>query len=1163
MQIRFLKGLLLGLVVLLAVPAIAQDTGIITGRVQDPTGAVVVGAQVSIIHVETNIDNPSRTNDEGMFRVPALRPGIYRVAITAAGFKKYMRESVDLRVGVTLPVNANLEVGATSDTVEVTAATPLLETETSSTGTVIEGDYLYRMPNFQRNAKGMLYLTPGVTVSGFGYAGFLGGFSINGESSGRIGYFEDGMYGVSPNNNGYTTDTIENTIDEIKILTTVLPAEYGHSAGGAITVVKKSGTNQLHGLVSEYGRAGGMQHRKFFDKYKLSQPRPELGLPKGDTILFQQPDANISGPIYIPKIYDGRNKSFFLFAVQRLIEKQGKQTLYGVPTAGELIGDFSYPERPANAPAINPIYDPRTTVKNADGTWSRQPFSNNIIPISDWQTYNPVAKKFMDMKPWMLPNQPGDWGTTGPSNNFLSSAQKRVFWENYSIRGDHQATSKLKLFVNWTYNSRFERTPNANIANSELDSSLNKNMNYQNTAGIGSTYVITPTLIAETRMNYYRYDGPTSSTAYGQDWGKRFGMPNVGKNSMFGGLPITVGNPNVNVQETFNFREDVSKMMGKHAFKMGYDLLRIRSNSHGTDNDAGSFGLMGTGGLNANGTSINNTGGDSLANFLIGAANSYSISINLLSSLPRDWIHSLYVQDDWKILPTLTANIGVRYLVESTPTNKYGQQSNFDPTAPDNTMIGAIGVITHPKGSMYNRDWNNFQPRIGLAWNARKNIVVRTGFALNTVDNRAGSPPTNEFGSISATWNQPSGEYRQLFRFADGPDWTKFAYPAVRADGSIPMSGSSYSGRGATWVNPDRPNAYSMNWNFNIQYGLSNNYLVEASYTGNRSLKGQESWGMNQKSYEWAWNLLQTNPTEFTKMEGNTQAYRTYTNFGGITYQGVGSNSIFHSGTIKIEKRYSHGLTMMAYYTLGKSISESTGSIYIPRSINRSPGGRKHQFNSSMNYELPIGKGRKFMNRGGVLNALFGGFDMVWVYQISSGERSSISFSSPGKDASGKDYKYMPGIVDVRSNSRFNSTGKALTGMRDNWQDIGGDRFVQSNMNRAVYDAGAFPWQDFFSIPASYTQGNMGSNTFTTQRFISASFSASKEVKIKERYTIQFRYDFQNPFKWYNLNGPNMGLNLNNINKTGDTFGKIGIGESSSAGGGGVPIQNITLAFRF
>ena len=1144
MQLRFLTGLLLALAIFLAVPAVAQDTGVITGRVQDPTGAVVVGAKVTIVNTATNIEASSQTNGEGLYRVSALRPSTYRVTVTAGGFKMFVRENVDLRVGETVLVNAGLEIGATTESVVVTASTPLLQTETTNTGSVVQGDYFYRLPLFQGHSMAALYVTPGVLISGNGYSGGTGGFQINGEDAGRKGYFEDGIYGMA-SGTGIATQTITSTVEEIKVLTTVLPAEYGHSAGGAVVVAKKSGTNVLHGVAVDYGSYGPMMHRYFFQMYKASTPRPLEGLPNGQAYILQQPQATVTGPVYLPKIYDGRNKSFFMFAIKRYIQKEGMGQVSDVPTAGELNGDFSYPEHPAGV-TIYPIYDPRTTTVS-NGVWSRLPFAGNIIPKDQ---FSPVALKFLALNPWALPTTGGDWTSTGPSNNLVGNPQRRTFYENYSARLDHQLSTNLKVFGTWTYNSKVQTTPNLGITYRSLNSSWNKSQTFQNAGGLGGTYLFGPTLLSETRMNYYRYENPVNSVAYGTDWGSLLGIPNIGKMSLPGGLPISVGNPSDNVQENFNFREDVSKMSGRHAFKMGYDLMRMRGNNRSIDNDAGSFSIMGTNGLNANGSNKSGTGGTSLAGFLVGAASSYSVSVNLLSNLPRNWIHSLYLQDDWKVTPSLTANIGVRWSVESNPTNKYGQQSTFDPTVADNTMAGAMGVILHPKGSMYNKDWNNFQPRIGLAWHVRKNIVVRTGWSVNTVDHGAVNPPNEEFTTLTATWNQPSGEYRPLFPLSAGPNWTKFSFPTIRADGSIPMSGVNYGNRGATLVNPDRPNAYTMNWNFGIQYGLSDNYLLELTYNGNRSLKGWENWATNTLSYDYAWNMYQTNPTQFSSMVGNSQNFRPWINFGGINYQGVGSNAIFHSGTIKIEKRYSYGLTMMAFYTYGKSISESSNNIYISRKMDRgrSSFDRTHVFTGSMSYELPVGNGRKFMNKRGVLDAIFGGYNVVWMYQISSG--NPLTFGMAGTLP-----QYMPGIVATRS-GRPNSTGQSAQ-LRDNWQDIGTDRWTQTNQNKMIES------MSYFTIPDAYTQGNVGARTMDAQRFIAANFSASKQFKIKERLVLELRYDFQNPFKWYNWATPNTTVNFTNPINTFGTVSTNTTNEPGTASNGGVPMQNINIELRF
>ena len=264
---KLLSGLLAALL-LLTVSAIAQDTGVISGRVQDPSGSMVVGAQVAIVNTATSVEDHSQTNEEGIYRVPALRPGTYRVTVTATGFRKFVRDNVELQVGAVVLINAGLEIGSAAETVDVTSVIPLLETETSTTGTVVDGKYFFRLPFFQQQSMANLYLTPGVLISGAGYAGSVASFQINGESNSRLGYFDDGIYGVSAGTgSSYVTQTLANTIGEVKVLTTVLPAEYGHSAGGAVVVAKKSGTNQLHGRAADYGGYAGMEQRYFFQLY--------------------------------------------------------------------------------------------------------------------------------------------------------------------------------------------------------------------------------------------------------------------------------------------------------------------------------------------------------------------------------------------------------------------------------------------------------------------------------------------------------------------------------------------------------------------------------------------------------------------------------------------------------------------------------------------------------------------------------------------------------------------------------------------------------------------------------------------------------------------------------------------------------------------------------
>jgi hypothetical protein len=918
------------------------------------------------------------------------------------------------------------------------------------------------------------------------------------------------------------------------VLTTALPAEYGHAAGGAIVVVKKTGANEFHGLLSALARTSPMQHRRFFQLETFKQVN--------STLLFMQPDANLSGPVFLPKLYDGRNRTFFLFAWQKLIEKQSQQRIYTVPTPEELSGDFTYA---GSGVAPYPIYDPRTT-RLTEGLWYRDPFPGNIIPKSSW---DPAARNILAQNIWVQPNRRGTATPTGYVDNFMAMPYKKVFWNNYSLRTDHQFTPGLRMFYNYSFNNRWERLPDLSILNPAFDATLRATKNGWTTTGLGLTHALSPTLISESRLTYFRYKADTPSPAYGKDWARQFGIPNVEAGSMpqITGVPY-VANPAVDVQEHFNFRQDVSKLYGRHAFKTGYDLLRIRRNNYTVTNNAGVFTLAGTNGLYTNGAAIPNTGGNDLTRLLTGAVSSAAFTVNLLSSLPRNWIHGLYFQDDWKLRPSLTLNLGLRWQVQSIMNNKYGQQSSFDPHAPDNVVAGARGVITHPK-LLHNKDWNNFQPRLGLAWQPRDKLVLRAGFALATVDERLPVPPTEEYGSITARVDTPSGDYRPRFQLSAGPS-LPLPWPQIRPDGTIPFLGTNYGSRTASWVDPHRKSPYVMNWNLNLQYNFSSNYLLELTYIGNRGVSGFESMQINHVPYDWAWNLRQSNPAEFSKMEGNPQAYRPFPNFGTINFLTNGANSVYHAGTVKLEKRYSRGISFLTYYTYSKALDSSTSNQLIPRSLDRgrSSFDRTHQYTGSMNYELPFGKGRRWLNRGGLPDAILGGFDMVFIYRIAGGDPLTFGYG-------GSPYRYMPASLVAYRTGRPDSTGQRAH-LRDGWADLGGDRWTRANQNKMIVS------MDYFRYPAAYTAGNVGRNTMDRQRFIDHEFSASKEWKIRERLRIQFRYDFQNPFKWYNLGPPDTSVNFTNPSIFGTILPSTG-NEGTTASGGGQPLQNITLAIRW
>src|SRR5436309_9943361 len=333
-------AIFLGLSVAALLPA-QLSTGSITGTVIDPQGAAVTGVKVSAVETSTNFQARSETNSDGLYRIESLQPGTYDVSFESTGFKGLVKKGLQLRVGDVLAVDGTLQLGQVSEQIQVTSAATLLETETSSTSTVTEGETLYKMPLYQRYVLNTLNLSPGVTMNGYAYGGSLGGFNISGQRSTGTTVFEDGVFGNDPQEStGTDIKPVENSIEETQVITGTLPAEYGHTTGGVVTVAKKNGSNDFHGTASDLGRTRSMTHRQFFNLYRTSDPQP--GAPDGVPAWFLQLDTSLSGPTSIPKVYNGKNRTFFFFGYQKLIEKKSTSYTSQTPTPAELNGDFTF-----------------------------------------------------------------------------------------------------------------------------------------------------------------------------------------------------------------------------------------------------------------------------------------------------------------------------------------------------------------------------------------------------------------------------------------------------------------------------------------------------------------------------------------------------------------------------------------------------------------------------------------------------------------------------------------------------------------------------------------------------------------------------------------------------------------------------------------------------
>jgi hypothetical protein len=1154
----------------LALTAFPQaDTGVITGTVIDSSGAAVPNAQITIVQTATNFRFASVANSEGMYRVQSLQTGTYTVTFEAQGFKRLVQDNVTLRVGDVLPLNATMQVGAITESVEVNAQSTLLETETSSTGTVTEGAQLYKLPMYQRYITNTLSIVPGATNQTTGGTNGLGAFNVNGQRSSGTAVFEDGVFSNDPlASNNLVIKPIMNSVDEVKVLTGTLPAEYGHTSSGVITSVKKSGTNEFHGAVSDYGRTRIMTHRQYFNLYTTAQSQP--GNPNGVPAYFMMPDGNGGGPVVIPKIYNGRNKTFWYSGYSKLIEKKTQAYTSVTPTPAELQGDFTF------GGLGQALYDPATTKQNADGTWSRTQFPTNIIPLS---RFDPVSAKILSYNIWRQPNMPGSFSSTGPVSNFTYDPPSRTFFEDFSERVDHQVNPNFRLYGSWTYNHEngLERPTSIQVAAFDGTTGYNGPATQQNSSA-GFTYVVNPTSVNEFRVSFFRPRNDLFVPSENQNWGATLGIPNVSGALMPAFSPsalgvgtytvapdygqlygLTVQGATRQIRQSASLRDDFSKNFHSHAFKMGYEIIRFTDNFYQQGFPSGQFNFANTtAGLQSNGQPIPNTG-NTFAGFELGSVSAVNFSTYTNTWQPRSSINSLYLQDDWKFSNNLTFNLGLRWSTESPYHTAHGQESQFSPTTVD-SLTGLTGAVIHPTGGLNNRDFLNFQPRIGFAYHALAKWVFRGGFGLNTVDIRWPNQGM-QFDEYQAQVVQQrlSNNPLPLFQLSQGP--TPVVYN-IQPNGTAAYVGTNYGSRNITWLDATLRPGYVLNWNMTIEYQVSANNLFKIIYAGSSGVHLVESWNVNAFPTDFGAG----NPALQNAAFANPQAYLPYPQFGSINHMANTGHSSYQSGTIQYSKRYSDGLLLDSFYTWSKALDDCdsdygtcTGVAPVAdRNLNKGRAGfdMRHRFVTSFSYELPVGKGRRFVNnKGRLLDYLIGGYDLSWIQTVDTGNPFSFSFANSPNN-------YYPTNIGTRVPNLLATPTLPQFGLG---YDIGPNRFNQSGEYALVGASGGTPATysncapplcniSAFAAPAPFTPGNAGRNILTGPGSYYSMLSAKKNFRISERFNLQLRYDFQNPFHNFGFSAPSASVDFKNP----QLFGKI-TSDVATASLTGEPLMNLML----
>jgi hypothetical protein len=1026
--------------------AMAQESrGTISGRISDPTGAVVPGTSLQVINVETNVVLQTTSNESGNYQIPFVVPGDYKIIAEHAGFKRLQRDGVRVSTATEVTVDLRLEIGTATETMTVTDTVPLLETAGGDLGQVLNKNYLGNVTvNTYRNVLNSVLLTPGTSGGGGSVTGSgAGTFSIagGGGTSGRVEYMVDGIPNAAAMKSGgpVYVPSID-AVEEIKVQTTMFDAAYGHSNGGVVNITTRGGTNTLHGTTYLYKQWAGLNANTWTNN------RNGIAKPP---VNYHQYGYLVSGPVYIPRVYDGRNRTFFSTTLERDRDARALTGIGRVPTALERQGDFSQTIALTGGPLS--IYDPFSTVVNGTKA-TRQPFAGARIPAA---MQSAAGLAWLNLYP--LPNS-GSTTQLG-SYNWAGSGIYSVEQPEVSVRLDHNISDRNRIFGRF---GRLERNQNSTVmipgeTNYPVTGTLNLGPLFRrfDNFGVDDTYMFSPTLIASLRYGFVWRVDTQQSGAPGMDISKLKLPAALTANQALPGLPtFNLGEslPQLGSTSTFTAENQhslmaaVTKISGRHSLKFGVDYRLHRWNQNAPGSAApGNFTFNNTFTRSDPFTnSTSNTSGTSMASLLLGLPASGSLGYTSPLSLQNHYLAG-YIQEDWRVTPRLTLNFGMRWEIETPYTERYNRIGyGFDSTAPLPVQVPGLnlkgGVLfagvngnSRTAGVL---DSNNFGPRFGFAYQVAHRTVIRGGYGLFYSPQAANDSYLGDVGVFSATTPFVASNDGGATPFATlaNPFPSGMQSPVGASAGLMAQVGTSLTYNDANRVSP-----YSQQWQIDVQRELPSNIVVDAAYVGMLSLKQFESFNLNETPDRYlaqgaAANTAVTNPflgvfpSTSTLGQGATitqsRLWVQYPQFTSLTVQGANTGrAIYHAGQFKVEKRFSHGLSILGNYTRSKILQSNITSLVNTRHYRTVAGSDvPNVFRVAGTYEFPW----KFASKGWgrVLDKAAGGWSLsgMWVY--NSGTPMGISQTN-GRPIRLRSAAYS-GSVESRLGDKKDAKGNVL-----------------------------------------------------------------------------------------------------------------------------------------
>lgn len=1001
---------------LLAAPVRGQEfRGSITGRVADSTKAILPGATVTARNVETNVVTTTTTNERGVYNISYLQPGAYEVDVELMGFRKEARR-LQVQIADRLELDFEMQPGGLTETVEVKAEMQLLQTESGSLGQIIDEKRVASLPLGDGNPFVLSRLAPGTVF--FGDLKFARPF----DNSGTSAIASAG----APGGNEFTLDGAPNTgnrtsgegwrvayvppsdaVQEFKVETTTFDAQQGHTAGATVNVALKSGTNAIKGTAYAFVRNDRFGANDFFLQ--------KAGKPKSDMSYYRW-GGTAGGPIK-------KNRTFFFASYERLDDRFPEPDQFTVPTSAMRRGDLSY-----LLPLGIQIYDP-LTAKKVGSTIVRQPFTNNIIPLD---RISPVALAYMKYFP--DPNQAGD---SQGRNNFSSPQPRTDGFNSLSGRVDHMITNNQRLFVRYVFNKRHEeRSQWSGPVNGIVPTGNNL---YRTNYGISAdhTYTITPMTLLNVRGGWSRFDqhdirpsqgnvdmgtlgfpAQTVSLFRGYSYLPRFSISDVSDlGNNWGGW---------SKDDIFSMQATLTKIIGSHSIRAGYDLRRYREFSAAAGHPAGQFTFT-TDYTRASNTAASAPIGQRFAAFLLGVPNGSNIDIDTDSDA-MSWYHAVFVQDDWRLGRNLTFNLGLRYDYELAPLEVQNRNiRGFDPTAalpiasaaqaayaaspiPEVSaqafkVQGGLQYATADNPRFWNPEKTTFQPRAGFAYRFDDKTVLRGGVGLYVVPFVIDG--VQQYGYAQSTPISVTPDGGLTF---NGNSQNPWPAGVLQPSGNT-LGVSTYLGRSISFTPTDRTAGRSLRWAISLQRELRGNWVVEASYVANRGYDLRTSLDMNSIPAQ----FLSTSPirddavvTQLGRQVTNpfaglvpgvslnnktvaaNQLLRPFPQFTGVTGQQYDGKTRYDSFLLNFSKRFAGRYAIDVNYTFSR-LRESLLRLNpsdpnYTESIGRND--TPHRVAGSFVWELPF----KASNR--VANVLIGGWSVNAAFQIQSGRPITDTFGN-------------------------------------------------------------------------------------------------------------------------------------------------------------------------